>query len=77
MKRNREIYRGGQLPVFQNRVFRSEQVAKNCIKGDVVLVQDLETGLIFNQAFRPDLMQLPERNSGNHSASIQLSIGET
>jgi hypothetical protein len=74
MNRYREIYRAEQLPVFQNRMFHSEQEARNCIKGDVVLVQDIETGLIFNQAFRPDLMQLPERNSGTHSASIQLSI---
>ncbi|MDE2321949.1 MAG: class I SAM-dependent methyltransferase [candidate division NC10 bacterium] len=57
MKRYREIYRAGQLPVFQNRMFHSEQEARNCIKGDVVLVQSLETGLIFNQAFRPELMQ--------------------
>lgn len=57
MKRYREIYRAEQLPVFQNRMFHSEQEARNCIKGDVVLVQDLETGLIFNQAFRPELMR--------------------
>jgi hypothetical protein len=57
MNRYREIYRAEQLPVFQNRMFHYEQEARNCIKGDVVLVQDLETGLIFNQAFRPELMQ--------------------
>ena len=56
MKRHREIYRAEQLPIFQNRMFHSEQEAKNCIKSDVVVVQDLETGLIFNQVFRPDLM---------------------
>ena len=38
-------------------MFHSEQKARNCIKGDIVLVQDLDTGLIFNQAFRPELMQ--------------------
>jgi len=38
MKRYREIYRAGQLPAFQNRMFHSEQEAKNCIKGDVVLI---------------------------------------
>ena len=57
MTQYREIYRIEQLPVFQNRMFHSEEEAKNCVKGDVVLVQDLETGLIFNQAFRPELMQ--------------------
>jgi len=57
MKRYREIYRAEQLPVFQNRMFHSEVEAKNCAKGHVVLVQDLMTGLIFNQAFKPELMQ--------------------
>ena len=49
-------YRAEQLPVFQNRMFHSEQEAKKGIKGDVVLVQDLETKLIFNRAFRVDLI---------------------
>jgi SAM-dependent methyltransferase len=57
MKRYREIYRAEQLPVFQNKMFDSEQAARNCTRGDVVLVQDSETGLIFNQAFKPELMQ--------------------
>lgn len=52
-----ELFRVEQLPVFQNRMFRNEEEARNCTKGDVVLVRDLETGLIFNQAFRPELMQ--------------------
>jgi len=38
-------------------MFLSPDEARNCIKGDVVLVQDMETGLIFNQAFKPELMQ--------------------
>jgi hypothetical protein len=38
MKRYQEICRASQLPVLQNRVFHSEQEARNCMKGDVVLV---------------------------------------
>lgn len=57
MKRYLEIYRAEQLPVFQNLMFHSEAEAINCVRGDVVLVQDIETGLIFNQAFKPDLMK--------------------
>ena len=53
----KEIYRVEQLPVFQNRMFHSMEAAKNCAKGDVILVQNLETGLIFNQAFQPELME--------------------
>ena len=55
-QRYREIYRATQLPVFQNRMFHTEDEARNCVKGNVALVQDLETGLIFNQAFNPELM---------------------
>ena len=56
MKHHHEIYRTTRFPVFQNRMFASKQLAKDCAKGDIVLVQDLDTGLIFNQAFRPELM---------------------
>jgi len=38
-------------------MFNSRQEARDCVKGDVILVQDLETGLIYNQAFKPELMQ--------------------
>jgi SAM-dependent methyltransferase len=57
MNLHREIYRAEQFPVFQNRMFHSEEEAKSCVKGDILLVQSLETGLIFNQAFKPGLMQ--------------------
>ena len=51
-----EIYRVEQLPVFQNRMFRTREDAIACPKGDVVLVQDSLTGLISNRAFDPSLM---------------------
>ncbi|CAN1209684.1 Ubiquinone biosynthesis O-methyltransferase [Tumidithrix helvetica PCC 7403] len=57
MKSYRTVYQAHQFPVFQNRMFSSKQEAENCVKGDINLVQDLETGLIFNQAFNSDLMQ--------------------
>ncbi|NTV14439.1 MAG: methyltransferase domain-containing protein [Desulfobulbaceae bacterium] len=53
----RELYRAKQLPIFQNRMFRTATEARACTKGEMILVRDLETGLIFNQAFRPELMQ--------------------
>jgi Methyltransferase domain len=52
-----EIYRADQLPVFQNRMFRSAEEAVACVRGDVVLVQDSLTGLIYNRAFDPSLMK--------------------
>lgn len=57
MSNYRELYRAEQLPVFQNRMFRTAQEAMACARGDVVLMQDPKTGLIFNSAFQPELMQ--------------------
>lgn len=62
------------MPVFQTRMFHSEQEAKNCIKGDVVLIQDLETGLIFNEAFRPELTQY-DADYQNEQASAPFFSG--
>ena len=53
----REVYRAEQLPVLQNRMFATAQAARDCARGDVVLVQSLATGLVFNQAFRPELVR--------------------
>ncbi len=38
-------------------MFATPEHAKSCVKGDVVLVQDPQTGLILNRAFQPALMQ--------------------
>ena len=54
---NTELYRAEQLPVFQNRMFRTEAEATACALGDVVLVQYARTGLVSNAAFRPELMR--------------------
>lgn len=53
----RELFRVEGLPVFQNKMFPDQSSAINCLKGDVVLVQDMDTGLIFNAAFDPSLLQ--------------------
>jgi hypothetical protein len=52
----REIYRAEQLPVLQNKMFDSAEAARACVRGDVVLVQSGTTGLVFNRAFRPELV---------------------
>jgi SAM-dependent methyltransferase len=51
------IYRVDDLPVFQNRMFPTAEAAKNCATGNVLLVQDPDTGLIFNKAFQPELLE--------------------
>lgn len=52
----KHLYDQRALPVFQNRMYDTREEALACPRGDVSLVQDLETGLIFNRAFRPDLV---------------------
>ncbi|MGJ0516392.1 MAG: class I SAM-dependent methyltransferase [Methylomicrobium sp.] len=64
-----EIYRANQLPVFQNRMFNTDEEAVNCIKGDVILVQDLKTGLIFNKEFKPELMRYDENYQNEQAVS--------
>ncbi len=51
-----ELYRLKELPIFQNRMYDTALDARNCPKGDMRLVEDLTTGLVYNAAFRPDLM---------------------
>lgn len=72
----REIYRAERLPVFQNRMFRSEASARNCARGDVVLVQSMESGLIFNRAFQPELMHYDAdyQNEQGHSGAFKLHL---
>jgi len=38
-------------------MFTTQTEALNCVKGDVFLVQDMQTGLIFNRAFKPELLE--------------------
>jgi len=50
---HKEIFRVEGLPVLQNRMFPTVAAALASAKGDVVLVQDVRTGLISNDAFDP------------------------
>ncbi|MDQ3228543.1 MAG: class I SAM-dependent methyltransferase [Pseudomonadota bacterium] len=54
---SRELFRSMDLPVLQNRMFASALEAKASPMGDVVLVQDERTGLIFNAAFDASLLR--------------------
>jgi hypothetical protein len=56
MPPERELYRVEQLPIFQNRMYDTEHEARTCPCGDIRLVQDADTGLIYNAAFQPERM---------------------
>ena len=65
----REIYRAEQLPVFQNKMFRSAAEAIACTRGDLILVQDATTGLIYNRAFDPSVMTFDANYQNEQSVS--------
>lgn len=52
----RLLYRQEQLPIFQNRMYDTESEAKACPKGDMRLVEDQKSGLVYNADFRSELM---------------------
>lgn len=55
--RYRELFRVEQLPIFQNKMFHDRAAAIACPKGDVSLVQDMNTGLISNFCFDANLLK--------------------
>src|SRR3989304_1332837 len=69
MRKVRDLYQVEQLPIFQNRMYDSGAEAKACPKGDVRLVEDLQTGLVYNAAFRPELMQYDEHYQNEQGIS--------
>jgi len=69
MKREHQLYTVEQLPIFQNRMYDTEAEAKACPKGDVHLVENLETGLIYNASFRPELMVYDSRYQNEQAVS--------
>lgn len=65
----KELYRLDQLPIFQNRIYPTEVEAKECPKGDMRLVQDQYTGLIFNASFNPELMEYDDAYQNEQGVS--------
>ncbi len=51
------LYEVKQFPLFQNRMYNTEIEAKACPKGDVRIVENPNTGLIYNELFNPDIMK--------------------
>jgi hypothetical protein len=67
-------------------MYPSRSEARNCPRGDVVLVEDLNSGLIYNQAFQPELMNYDSNYQNEqgtsplfqkHLESITVLIGST
>ncbi|MEI7788835.1 MAG: methyltransferase domain-containing protein [Chlorobiaceae bacterium] len=69
MKQFRDLYSIDQLPIFQNRMYDTEAEAIACPKGDVRLVEDLQTGLVYNASFRPEFMVYDEHYQNEQAVS--------
>lgn len=65
----REIFRIECLPVLQNKVYSTKKEAEGAVTGEVVLVQDENTGLIYNAAFDPGLIQYDENYQNEQAFS--------
>ena len=65
----REIFRTEGLPVLQNRVFATAVEALASATGDVVLVQDLDTGLVFNAAFHSERLEYDQNYQNEQACS--------
>lgn len=63
------LYEQTQLPVLQNRVYETAQNAINCLKGDIKIIEDAKTGLVYNAAFNPDLMIYDENYNNEQGFS--------
>lgn len=74
----RELYRQVGLPIFQNRMYDSAVEGRTCPRGDVVLVEDLETGLVRNAAFDASLMvyDAAYQNEQGNSAQFKQHLDE-
>lgn len=74
----RELFRAEGLPVFQNKMFANRAAALGCPKGNVRLVQDMETGLIFNAAFDDSLLEYDADYQNEQACSnvFQLHLEE-
>lgn len=63
------LYSQKEFPVFQNRMYESADEARNCPCGDIYLVENQVTGLIYNAAFEPELVVYDEYYQNEQAVS--------
>lgn len=73
-----ELYRASDLPVLQNRTFADAASARASASADMRLVQDLGTGLVFNDAFDADKLSYDSdyQNEQAHSGQFQRHLND-
>ncbi len=71
-----ELLRLAGLPVYQNKMFATAEAATQCPRGDLLLVQNGRTGLVYNASFDPDLLSYDEsyQNEQGHSHAFRSHL---
>ncbi len=64
------VFRQGNVPVFQNKVYPSAEMSFIAEKGEVALVQSLISGFVFNKAFISHKMNYDVHYQNEQSNSI-------
>ncbi len=54
------IYQANDIPIFQNKVYESQESAKNSLTENIELVQCISCGFIFNKTFNSDKLNYDE-----------------
>jgi hypothetical protein len=70
------LYEQHDFPIFQNRMYDTAEEARQCPRGNIRLVQNRHSGLIYNAAFRPELMVYDSayQNEQAHSPFFQSHL---
>lgn len=63
------LYSVHEMPVFQNIVYASPEAAKDAPRGNIDIVQNTDTGLIYNRSFDPEVMVYDENYQNEQSLS--------
>jgi SAM-dependent methyltransferase len=63
------IFSRSDVPVFQNKVYRTYDEAKQAITGEIELVQASSSGLVYNRKFKPALVNYDENYQNEQACS--------
>lgn len=66
----RVLYKASDFPILQNRVYDTYEEAIHCPRGDIQVIEDDQSGLIYNAAFRPELMRYDSNYNNEQANSI-------
>jgi SAM-dependent methyltransferase len=76
--KNTLLYSMDDFPVSQNRVYATAKEAMECPRGDIRLLREPLTGIIYNSSFEPDRMMYDEQyqNEQGHSLIFQEHLDQ-